>query len=377
LRFPATSDLALVARNRKRSAAPPLVDQSKRATIYLDICLNINASVANHFQNLQQSSLPKIATMNIKKILLFLALTFALSYLLAFGYFAVGGPSTRPALLILSASYMFMPMLAALLVQRWIYRAALREPLRLRFRLNRWFLVAWLLPPVLALATFAVTLLMPGVAFSPDMAGLYQRFEKAFTPEQLDEMRQQIETLPVHPFWLLLLQGLVAGPTVNAVAGFGEEVGWRGLLLRELEGLGIWKSSLVIGPVWGLWHAPLILHGHNYPDHPWAGVFLMCVFTTLLSPLMAFIVFKADSVIAAAIFHGTINAFAGLPLVMIRGGDDLTTGMTGLPGFIALVAANIGLWAWLRSRPLTPAASEAAVLEPAGRDDARLQQPTP
>src|SRR5262249_28419015 len=156
-----------------------------------------------------------------------------------------------------------------------VYKAPLKEPFRIRFRPNRWFLVAWLLPLLIALATLGVSLLLPGIEFSPEMAGMFQRFEKVLTAEQLAEMHKQAETLPIHPFWLALLQGLIAGVTVNAVAGFGEELGWRGLLLRELEGVGFWKSSFVIGVIWGFWHAPLIIQGHNYPEHPWAGVLLM------------------------------------------------------------------------------------------------------
>jgi hypothetical protein len=63
-------------------------------------------------------------------------------------------------------------------------------------------------------------------------------------------MDQQAKAMPIHPFWVGLLLGLVAGPTVNTVAAFGEEVGWRGLLLRELETLGFWQASALIGVVW-------------------------------------------------------------------------------------------------------------------------------
>jgi membrane protease YdiL (CAAX protease family) len=282
--------------------------------------------------------------MNLKKIILFVGLTYFLSYSLAFAYFGLGGPRTMPAVLVVSVVYMFMPMTVAIFVQKVVCKAPLKEPLRIRFRLNRWFLVAWLTPVLLALATLGVSLLLPGIEFSSGMEGMYQRFEQVFTPEQMAQMRQKAETLPIHPFWLVLLQGLVAGITVNAVAGFGEELGWRGLLLREVEGLGLWKSSLVIGVLWGFWHAPLILQGHNYPEHRWAGVFLMTLFTVLLSPLMAFVTLRANSVIAAAIFHGTVNAVAGLPLIVVKGGNDLTTGMTGVPGLIVLAAVNVGLW---------------------------------
>ena len=105
-------------------------------------------------------------------------------------------------------------------------------------------------------------------------------------------------------------------------------MGWRGLC-RELAELGFWKSSWVIGVVWGFWHAPLILQGHNYPQHPWAGVFMMTVMTVLLSPLLGYVTIKANSVIAAAFFHGTFNATAGLALMAVKGGNDLTVGVDG------------------------------------------------
>jgi membrane protease YdiL (CAAX protease family) len=255
--------------------------------------------------------------MNVKKIALFIVLTYLLAYALVPLYFALGGTKALPGSLVLGITYMFIPLLVAVVVQKLVYHAPLRQPLRIYIRPNRWFVVAWLLPVVLALATLGLSLLLTGVTFSPEMAGMFERFKSVMTPEQLEEMERQAKTLPIHPFWLALLQGLVAGPTVNAVAAFGEEAGWRGLMLRELEGLGLWKVSPLIGVVWGFWHAPLIVQGHNYPEHPWAGVFMMTGMTVLLSPLLVYLTLRSGSVIAAAIFHGTLNATAGLPLLVV------------------------------------------------------------
>jgi membrane protease YdiL (CAAX protease family) len=193
-----------------------------------------------------------------------------------------------------------------------------------------------------------VALLLPGVHFSPEMQGMIERFGNLLPPDQIEQMRNQARVLPIHPFWFSLGTGLIAGVTVNAVAAFGEESGWRGLLLRELKPLGFWRSSALIGLIWGFWHAPLILHGHNYPEHPWAGVFLMSAMTVLLSPLLSYLTIRSNSVIAATIFHGTFNATAGLAIVVIRGGDDVTTGVTGLAGLIVLAVMNFGLFAFDR-----------------------------
>src|SRR5262245_43019835 len=227
---------------------------------------------------------------------------------------------------------MFMPTLCAVVVQKLIYKAPLKKPLRISFRPNRWFLVAWLLPFLIPVATFGVALLFPGVTFSPDKQDNFRYL--LLKPEQFG-----IEIETNRFAWavlLTLLQGLVVGITVGALAGFGEELGWRGFLQRELAELGFWKASAIIGLVWGFWHAPLIVQGLNYPDHPWAGVFLTTVLAVLLAPLFSYICLKADSVVAAAIFHGSFNALAALRPLGLEGGNDLLVGETGLAGFLVL-----------------------------------------
>ena len=278
-----------------------------------------------------------------KKVLLFIGLTFLLSFSLVFFYFMLGGKWVLPGSLIISVTYMFIPMLVTTIVQKLIYKENIKKPLEISFKLNRWFVVAWLLPFLLAFLALGISLLIPNVQFAPDMSGIYEGVEATMSPDQIAAMKAQAQSLPLHPFWIGVLSALVAGITINAVAGFGEELGWRGLLQKELSYLGFWKSAMVIGFIWGIWHAPIILQGHNYPQHPEIGVFMMVIFTLLLSPIFSYVRLKAKSVIAAAIIHGSLNATAGLPLVVLKGGDDLLVGVTGLAGFTALVLINLGL----------------------------------
>lgn len=280
---------------------------------------------------------------NIKKLLLFLGLTFVVNWLMVILFFACGGKWGTPASLVMAAIYMFVPMLMAIIVQKFIYRETIKEPLGISFKLNRWFLVAWLLAPIVAFASLGVSLLFPGVEYSPTMEGLFGRFESVFTAEQLQRMENQMYSLPLHPILFGLLLGLVAGVTINAVASFGEELGWRGFLQREFSYVGFWKSSLLIGAIWGVWHAPLILKGHNYPQHPVMGVFMMIILCILLAPIFSYVRLKAKSVIAAAILHGTLNATAGLSIILVKGGNDLIVGVVGLAGFIVLALLNLSL----------------------------------
>jgi membrane protease YdiL (CAAX protease family) len=284
------------------------------------------------------------ADRHVRKAVLFVSLTFLVNWSLALLLFVSGVRWGTPIGIAFGVIYMFVPMSIAILLQKAFYRGPVKGPLGISFRLNRWFLVAWLLPPAIALATLAVSLLVPGVEYSPQMQGIVERLAPLLTPEQAQQLEKQIAAMPVGVFWLLLLQGLIAGITVNAVAAFGEEVGWRGLLQRELACLGFWRSSVLIGFIWGLWHAPLILQGHNYPQHPAAGVLMMTLWCMLLGPIFSYVRVKARSVIAAAIIHGTLNATYGLSILLIRGGNDLTTGVTGLPGFIVLAVVILLLW---------------------------------
>jgi membrane protease YdiL (CAAX protease family) len=279
-----------------------------------------------------------------RKALVFVILTFASSWLIAGGYYALGGRLNHPLAILVLLVYMFMPMTAAIIVQKVIYRQPLRKPLAISFRPNRWFLVAWFLFAIAALATIVVSVLVPGVEYSADMAGFIARFASALTPEQLAEMKAQMAAFPIHPLWIGVAEGLIAGITINAVAAFGEELGWRGLLQRELLHLGFWKSSALIGVIWGIWHAPIIIQGYNYPQHPVAGVAMMTVFTLLLSPILGYVTLKAKSVVAAAIAHGTLNGTAGIPLMVLVGGNDLTVGITGLAGFVVLAAINLAIF---------------------------------
>lgn len=280
------------------------------------------------------------------KIAWFLGLTFALSWGIAGVFFGLGGTLSSPWALPVLLLYMFMPMTSALIVQKGIYREPVLKPLGIRFnpRLLVWFGVGWVLPPLIALAAFGVSLLLPHIQFSPGMEGMIAQYRERLTPEQLAAMQRQLAAFP----WpvllaILLVQGMVAGTTINLIAAFGEELGWRGLLVRELAPWRFWPAALAIGAVWGLWHAPVIWHGYNYPQHPRLGVLMMIAFAMLFGPLITYVRLRARSVIAASLLHGTFNGTAGLAYVFLVGGSDLTRGVLGVAGFIVLAILNLAL----------------------------------
>lgn len=271
--------------------------------------------------------------MEKKKILIFLAFCFGISWLSA-GIFYLCGIDYQSVWGFLFATvYMFFPLVSVLLTQLVTGEKPLSD-IGISFRLNKWWWLGWLvIIPLPILISIPVSALFPGVSIGADTDSLKQT---------MDAMQAQGLSLgPWGVGLITLLSGFVAGLTINAFFAFGEESAWRGFLHRLLKGKGFWKECLIIGVIWGIWHAPLILMGHNYPSHPVAGVFMMVAFCVLVTPLMVFIRERSGSVIMAAIAHGTINALGGLPIVYLIGYKELLSGITGLAGFIVLALADI------------------------------------
>jgi len=271
--------------------------------------------------------------MDKKKLLIFLAFCFGISWLSA-GIFYLCGIDYQSVWGFLFATvYMFFPLISVLLTQLVTGEKPFSD-IGISFRLNKWWWLGWLvIIPLPILLSLPVSALFPGVSIGTDNDSLKQT---------LDAM--QAQGMPLGPWGvgiITLLSGFVAGLTINALFAFGEESAWRGFLHRLLKGKGFWKECLIIGVIWGIWHAPLILMGHNYPEHPVPGVFMMVAFCMLVTPLMVFIRERSGSVIMASIAHGTINALGGLPILYLIGYKELLSGITGLAGFIVLAVADI------------------------------------
>ena len=281
----------------------------------------------------------------MKKSIQFIILTCTVSWAIAGIAIWLGLREAQgPIYIIFAAAYMLLPAVCAIILQK-VHKEKPFHNLNVSFRVNWWFLVAGIVPVIYAFMTLGINLLFPDISFSADYEGLLS----TLPAEQAALAQQQLSQFPPVFFLLLTVVGAVfAGYTINAVFAFGEELGWRGYLLKALKNKKLFPVSLIIGTVWGLWHFPLILLGHNYPEHPIAGVGMMVIFCILLTPVMIYIVIKSKSVITAAIFHGTINASAGICILYLVGGNDLTNGMSGIAGFVTLLLITLAFFLYDR-----------------------------
>lgn len=260
---------------------------------------------------------------NKKSIVWFLVIAFGFSwvmFLLPLAFSAAGEQTVNMVRGVTWILAMWGPGLAALVVTLFI----VKEPfgtLRLnKFGKFRYYLAAWFLPPILvALAIVASVLVGTGT------------YDPQFTTMQkiIDQAAQAGTAIPVQMLIMIqLVQGLLLGPIINVFATMGEELGWRGFLLPKMLPMGQWPALIGGGLIWGLWHAPAILQGHNYPDQPVLGVFLMIIFCVLLSIIFGWLYLNARSPWVAAIAHGSVNAWGGLPLVFLVPGFNTLLGGT-------------------------------------------------
>jgi membrane protease YdiL (CAAX protease family) len=144
---------------------------------------------------------------------------------------------------------------------------------------------------------------------------------------------------------------------INGLATFGEEFGWRAYLQPKLLPLGERKAMLWMGLIWGVWHWPVILMGHNYgldyPGAPLLGPLAMVWFTLILGIFLGWLTIKAGSVWPAVIGHGAINGMANLGLIFSQGQPNPLLGPApvGLIGGIGFAAVALVLWFTRTGRP--------------------------
>lgn len=270
--------------------------------------------------------------MNTKKLVVFILL--AVAPMVGIGV-AVNHVN-QMLMMALTSCAMFMPVLATVITQL-IFKEPVLRGLDISFKVNRWWIIGWLLMPVVSLAVLGVTLLMPGARWTPD--GEMVQLALQSMPEGLC-MWEFIA--------ITMLSGLFAGFTINAVFAFGEEVAWRGYLLKIFSGKKFLSVAFWTGVIWGFWHAPLILNGHNYPQHPVAGVFMMVPLCLLLTSVLMYFRLKSGSVVVPAIMHGTLNAVVGITNLVVTPADDLLYGGSGLAGMIVLLVVNLCLYTYDR-----------------------------
>lgn len=224
-----------------------------------------------------------------------------------------GNGMAYTALLSLS---MFAPMLAAVLSGAGL-RGMGWKP-RLRGKL-RWMLAAWFGPAILGITGAALYFLLVPKALDLSFGYLYAVMG-AEQAAQLEASGLSISMVALSN----CLAALTYAPLINMFFAVGEEAGWRGVMYPTLKRrYGTVKGRLVGGVIWGIWHWPIMLlagyeYGFAYWGAPVTGPLLFCVIASAMGILLDFLYEKTDCIWMPALCHGAINAFAGVPTLVLN-----------------------------------------------------------
>jgi membrane protease YdiL (CAAX protease family) len=234
--------------------------------------------------------------------------------------------------------FMFGPAVGAIITALLFDRTRLKEMLGLKFRPSLWWLWAMLIPAAAIAAATWIAPYFPGVEIQSTKEAFRPIIESQVSADLVD---QTLEQLP--PFAVLFLLAMVTGGIVNGVLTLSEELGWRGYFWSVVRPLGFWKASFVTGLLWGLWHAPIIANGYNFPGQPVLGPVMMTLFTLALSPLMGWLRDRSGSVFTGSIFHGVLNAIAPISVMILVTDNVFFNGIIGWPGVAVLVLMTLPL----------------------------------
>lgn len=143
-------------------------------------------------------------------------------------------------------------------------------------------------------------------------------------------------------FTAITAAGILNSIIISWIYFFGEEFGWRVYLQERLiQIFGVKKGIIIVGFIWGLWHAPIIASGYNYPGHPIGGVITMTCFCIVVGIIFSYAVLKTGSVWISAFLHIITNNLASSAMMYLcRPKDGMYSFGIGIYGIIIIGAIS-------------------------------------
>lgn len=276
-----------------------------------------------------------------KQIFIYLIFSFGIAWAVWIGSYLLKVPQT--VLQLITAISMWAPALAVLITKKLSGNEKVVDySMKFEVKKNiKPYLVAWFLPFLLAI--------LGGIVYF------------IVFPKNLDLSYSYLTdvlgvNLPATVSISLIvasqiLGAIIYGPFINMFFAFGEEVGWRGFLYPKFnKQFSKAKTHLIMGLIWGIWHTPINMMGHNYGvgyfGYPFTGIVVMCIFTFSTGVILSKLCEKSGTVWTAALAHGSINAPAGIPILFasksVAQSQIYGPGITGLiPSLVVLLVAII------------------------------------
>ena len=238
-------------------------------------------------------------------LIIYLTLSFAIPHAV---WTALGVHYGTTPYMIVSAALMWVPALSLIPVRLITKKKVMKLSLKAGIKGNAGtYLLAWFIPLLAAISGAFLFFLLNPSAFTYDL----------------------IRETEINPILLPAL--IIPSSLFNMLFAAGEEAGWRGYLYPLLkERLGRTGAVAATGIIWGLWHTPINMQGHNYglayPGYPWAGIAAMCLFCISAGAWCSYLAERTGSLWAPSLFHGAVNAATGTGILFMVPGTPMLFG---------------------------------------------------
>jgi len=233
----------------------------------------------------------------------YLFISFAIPWTMAITFALNGGEYESSTMQFIMMFAMLCPSIA-MLFTRWITKEdflltgnnSMKLGITLKNRKWIWYIVAFTLPMIYNDLSTALLLL--------------------FQPDCFDVTMLEKNGMDSGILWILPIAVISSAATLS-VGALGEEAGWRGYMMPKLEELfGTGWSVLIGGVIWGVWHFPINMMGHNfgtgYWGEPWSGFISFTIFTIFVGAILTLLTKKTGSVWPATFLHAVNNTGAGI-----------------------------------------------------------------
>jgi len=316
----------------------------------------MNRAVAITRANNERENVMESSSVDWKRVGIFITFAFGIAWFIALVLYLTGGLTPTPyTLIMLGGGYMLAPALAHI-ITRLITREGW-QGLYLRPNFKKswvYWLICWITPAIFTFLGMGLFFALFPQYYDPGFSAVTKLMQQSAATSG--------QTVPAIAPWVIVLSqtltALLAAPILNAIPILGEEFGWRAYLQPKLMPLGGRKTMIVMGVIWGLWHAPLIAMGHNYgtsyPGAPWSGILATVWIMFIFGTFLGWATLRGGSVWPAVIGHGAFNGIAGIYVFFTQGIPNTLLGPSaaGLIGSWAL--AVVALLIFLKQDALKP-----------------------
>ena len=279
---------------------------------------------------------------NQTKLFVFIAITFAISWVTAFFMYYNGiVPNTPPAMLMVAVCYLCSPAISALLVQKIYYEKPLSD-IGFTFKHTTWkqvisipcIYLLWVFVFLMSVFIAGNLLHLGGwgeLTFASD--AIHKNILKTIVEKDKMEVLKNLPSVPIL-FLMTILSPLLLGASLRVLLGLGQELGWRGFLQHELSNFSLPKRNFMIGFLQGIWYIPLVVLQHETSTDKLIGIVLMVLYCVSFSFLVGSMYQKIKTIWAIASFQAMVAFLHGSISIFFLYHSDWISSVLGVAGIL-------------------------------------------